>query len=260
MQQTVPDILARIVEVKRRELRERTAEPRLAERAADGMATRRDFRAALEGSTPAVIAEIKKGSPSKGIFTESFDPAALATSYEAGGAAALSVLTDRQFFYGSFADLQAARGAVGLPALRKDFTIDERHIVEAAAYGADAILLIAAILSVNELRRFREVAASLGLAALVEVHDEAELTRAVDSGAEILGVNNRDLHTFRVSLETSVRLAERMPAGVLRVSESGIHSAADVQRLRGAGYQAFLVGEHLMLSPDPAAALRALRA
>ena len=133
-------------------------------------------------------------------------------------------------------------------------------MLEAAAYGADAILLIAAILSVAELRGLRELAASFGLASLVEVHDGDELERALDSGAEIVGVNNRDLHTFRVSLETSLRLAERIPAGVVRVSESGIHGAEDVKKLQGAGYQAFLVGEHLMLAPDPAAALRALRA
>ena len=260
MLQTVPDILARIVEQKRRELKEEPVDPQLEARAADSMAGRRDFRGALERSTPAVIAEIKKGSPSKGIFTESFAPASIATQYAAGGAAALSVLTDRSFFFGSFADLQAARGAVELPALRKDFTIAERHVVEAAAYGADAILLIAAILTVEEMRRLRELAASFQLSALVEVHDAEELARALDSGAEILGVNNRDLHTFRVSLDTSLRLAESIPAGVLRVSESGIHSADDVRLLRGAGYQAFLVGEHLMLAPDPAAALRALRA
>ncbi len=260
MLQTVPDILSRIVEQKRRELKESAVDPLLEQRAADSLARRREFRAALEKATPAVIAEIKKGSPSKGVFTESFHPATIAAQYEAGGAAALSVLTDQSFFFGSFGDLQAARGAVGLPALRKDFTIDERHIVEAAAYGADAILLIAAILTVDEMRRFRELAASLQLAALVEVHDAEELARAVDSGAEILGVNNRDLHTFRVSLDTSLRLAESIPAGALRVSESGIHSADDVRLLQGAGYQAFLVGEHLMLAPDPAAALRALRA
>jgi len=169
------------------------------------------------------------------------------------------VLTDRSFFFGSFSDLQAARGAVGLPVLRKDFTIVEQHVWEAAAHGADAILLIAAILSVAEMRQLRELAGSLGLASLVEIHDGEELERALDSGAEILGVNNRDLRTFRVTLETSLRLAERIPTGVVRVSESGIHGAADVKTLQGAGYQAFLVGEHLMLAPDPAAALRALR-
>lgn len=259
MIQTIPDILARIVDEKRRELRENAVDPRLEEMALASLAGRRDFRAALTAGPVAVIAEIKKGSPSKGVFTEAFNPAGIAAAYENGGAAALSVLTDRSFFFGSFSDLQAARGAVGLPVLRKDFTIVDQHVLEAAAYGADAILLIAAILSVAEMRRLRELASSFGLASLVEVHDGEEMDRALDSGAEILGVNNRDLHTFRVSLETSLRLAERIPTGVVRVSESGIHGAADVKVLQSAGYQAFLVGEHLMLAPDPAAALRALR-
>ncbi len=259
MIQTIPDILARIVDQKRRELRENAVDPRLEEMALASVAGRRDFRAALTAGSAAVIAEIKKGSPSKGVFTETFDPAGIAAQYECGGAAALSVLTDLSFFFGSFSDLQAARGAVGLPVLRKDFTIVEQHVLEAAAYGADAILLIAAILSGAEMRRLRELASSFGLASLVEVHNAEEMDRALDSGAEILGVNNRDLHTFRVTLETSLRLAERIPTGVVRVSESGIHGATDVKVLQGAGYQAFLVGEHLMLAPDPAAALRALR-
>ena len=259
MIQTIPDILARIVDQKRRELRENAVDPRLEEMALASVAGRRDFRAALTAGSAAVIAEIKKGSPSKGVFTETFDPAGIAAQYECGGAAALSVLTDLSFFFGSFSDLQAARGAVGLPVLRKDFTIVEQHVLEGAAYGADAILLIAAILSGAEMRRLRELASSFGLASLVEVHNAEEMDRALDSGAEILGVNNRDLHTFRVTLETSLRLAERIPTGVVRVSESGIHGATDVKVLQGAGYQAFLVGEHLMLAPDPAAALRALR-
>ena len=259
MIQTIPDILARIVDQKRRELRENAVDPRLEEMALASVAGRRDFRAALTAGSAAVIAEIKKGSPSKGVFTETFDPAGIAAQYECGGAAALSVLTDLSFFFGSFSDLQAARGAVGLPVLRKDFTIVEQHVLEAAAYGADAILLIAAILSGAEMRRLRELASSFGLASLDEVHNAEEMDRALDSGAEILGVNNRDLHTFRVTLETSLRLAERIPTGVVRVSESGIHGATDVKVLQGAGYQAFLVGEHLMLAPDPAAALRALR-
>ena len=259
MIQTIPDILARIVDQKRRELRENAVDPRLEEMALASVAGRRDFRAALTAGSAAVIAEIKKGSPSKGVFTETFDPAGIAAQYECGGAAALSVLTDLSFFFGSFSDLQAARGAVGLPVLRKDFTIVEQHVLEAAAYGADAILLIAAILSGAEMRRLRELASSFGLASLVEVHNAEEMDRALDSGAEILGVNNRDLHTFRVTLETSLRLAERIPTGVVRVSESGIHGATDVKVLQGEGYQAFLVGEHLMLAPDPAAALRALR-
>ena len=154
--------------------------------------------------------------------------------------------------------MRAARGACGLPVLRKDFTLEESHVLEAAAHGADAILLIAAILEESQIRGLRERAAAYGMAALVEVHDERELAKALDAGAEIIGVNNRDLNTFEVTLETSLRLAARIPSPVLKVSESGIHSAQDVKRLREAGYQAFLVGEHLMKSGDPAQALRAL--
>ena len=180
------------------------------------------------------------------------------SAYEEGGAAAISVLTDRDFFQGGLPDLVAARSAISLPAIRKDFTIDPLHIYEAAAHGADAILLIAAILSAAELREFRELAESLGMAALVEVHDGEELKPALDSGAKIIGVNNRDLRTFEVRLETSLELAPYIPDEVIRVSESGIHDAADVRRLMDAGYSAFLVGEHLMKSGDPAGALRQL--
>jgi indole-3-glycerol phosphate synthase len=169
------------------------------------------------------------------------------------------VLTEERFFQGSAADLESARQCVSIPVLRKDFTIAEIHVHQAAAMGADAILLIAAILTPAEMRRFRELAGAYGIASLVEVHDEEELARAVDSGPEILGVNNRNLHTFEVTLETSLRLAARMPAGVTLISESGIHSGEDVRKLRQAGYHGFLVGEHLMKSPDPAEALRGLR-
>jgi len=260
MLQTVPDILARIVAHKRLEIAERGAELRVWETAAGASAgQRRGFRRALEAAAPAIIAEIKKASPSKGLLCENFDPVFIAKRYESGGASAISVLTDEHFFQGGWADLQAARGAVGLPILRKDFTVDSFHVVEAAAKGADAILLIAAILETAEMRRFRELAEGYGLDVLVEVHDEEELERAVASGAGIIGVNNRDLRTFSVHLDTSLRLAERIPSGVLKVSESGILSPDDVRLLRGAGYQAFLVGEHLMKSSDPAAALEALR-
>ncbi|HEU0121153.1 MAG TPA: indole-3-glycerol phosphate synthase TrpC [Bryobacteraceae bacterium] len=260
MLQTVPDILARIVAHKHQELSERSAELRQLESQAEAAAIgRRGFRQALASSTPAIISEIKKASPSKGLLSETFDPPSIARMYERGGAAALSVLTDERFFQGSFADLQAARQAVRLPVLRKDFTVDPLHVVEAAARGADAILLIAAILETDEMRRLREQAEAYGLDVLVEVHDDGELNRALESGATIIGVNNRDLRTFQVHLDTSLRLAERMPQGILTVSESGIHSAEDVRLLRAAGYQAFLVGEHLMKSPDPSAALEALR-
>lgn len=257
----VPDVLARIVEHKRVELNH--IQPRrslLEQQAAQSVATKRDFRQALLNRKPAIIAEAKKASPSKGLLSPNFDPARIARSYESGGAAAMSVLTDERFFQGSLADLTSARNAVSVPVLRKDFTIDEVHVVEAAAHGADAILLIAAILTTAEMQRFREMAEQYGMAALVEVHDGEELGRAIDSGAAILGVNNRNLHTFEVTLQTSLQLAERMPASAVRVSESGIHSASDIHTLQAAGYHAFLVGEHLMRAPDPAEALQCLLA
>lgn len=260
MMENVPDILARIVERKRAEVAAKQPSRRSFEQSAQYQSSqRRGFAKALRANPPAIIAEIKKASPSKGLLAPDFNPAALARSYFAGGAAALSVLTDRDFFQGSLSDLKTARTAAFLPVIRKDFTIDEIDVLEAAAAGADAILLIAAILTLDELARFRELAESYAMAALVEVHDENELARALDSGASIVGVNNRDLRTFNVSLETSERLAAGMPETVTKVAESGIHSNADIRRLQEAGYHAFLVGEHLMKSPDPAEALRALR-
>ena len=256
---TIPDILARIVERKHEELDglrpfraqlEKDAEARV-----DG---RRGFAAALRSHEPAVIAEIKKASPSKGVLAGDFQPVRTARAYEQGGAAALSVLTDHDFFQGSLQDLACARVAVAVPVLRKDFTISPLHVIEAAANGADAILLIAAILTEHEMREYRELAAQYQMDALVEVHDAEELRPALDSGAEIIGVNNRNLHTFEVTLETSLDLAARIPAGIVKVSESGIHDAGDVHRLMDAGYEAFLVGEHLMKSGDPAEALRRL--
>jgi len=255
----VPDILARIVDHKRSQLARASAQRADLERRAADRPAARDFRAALTASPPAIIAEIKQASPSKGVFTDDFQPASIAKLYEAGGAAVLSILTDEEFFKGKLADLEAARSAVAVPVLRKDFTIDEFHIIEAAAHGADAILLIAAILDVKQMRGFRELAARYGIAALVEVHEDYELDAALDSGADIIGVNNRNLHTFEVTLDTSLRLAEKMPGAVVKIAESGIHSRADVQRLKSAGFHAFLVGEHLMKSADPAAALRELR-
>src|SRR5580704_3063221 len=258
MLEALPDILATIVEQKKLELAVRDAD--VEERAERSISQRRDFLAALSGPTTAVIAEIKKASPSKGILRAEFDPATIACLYQQGGAAALSVLTDEKHFKGSLSDLESARAAVQVPVLRKDFTIDVYHVHQAAAYGADAILLIAALLSEREMRDFRELAEHYRMAALVEVHDADELEPALASGARIVGVNNRNLRTFEVSLDTSMRLAEKIPSGVLRVSESGIHSSADVRQLRSAGYQAFLVGEHLMKSGDPVGALRALLA
>lgn len=256
MLKTIPDILAQIVEQKKLELGRRTAG--MERRAEESAGRRRDFLGALTTRQPAIIAEIKKASPSQGVLSEEFDAASIARAYEKGGAAALSVLTDEKHFHGSLSHLESARGAVGLPVLRKDFTIDAYHVHEAAAHGADAILLIAAILTERQMREFRELAERYRMAALVEVHDEEELKPAIASGARIIGVNNRNLHTFEIDLAVSLRLAEKIPAGVIKVAESGIRSAADVQRLRAAGYQAVLVGEHLMKSGDPAQALRAL--
>ena len=259
MSVVVPGILARIVDQKRAELRNASQKRSDLEKIAARRTDVRDFRSALIASPPAIIAEIKKASPSKGLFVHAFDPVSIARTYESGGAAALSVLTDRDFFQGSLDDLESARTSTKLPVLRKDFTIDEFHVVEAAAHGADAILLIAALLSENEMRRFRELASQFGLASLVEVHDAQELEPALASGAEIIGVNNRNLHTFEVALETSVRLAEKIPANVVKVAESGIHSRADIATLRSAGFSAFLIGEHLMKSENPSQSLRELR-
>ncbi len=259
MVRAVPDILARIVEHKRSELAQDRARRGDLERRADARKDHRDFRAALTSNSPAIIAEIKKASPSKGVLANQFDPVAIARMYASGGAAALSVLTDRQFFQGKLDDMEAARSAVTLPVLRKDFTLDEFHVIEAAAHGADAILLIASLLEEKEMRDLRELAAKYRMAALVEVHDASELESALGSGAEIMGVNNRNLHTFEVALETSLQLAQKIPASVVKVTESGIHARADVERLTAAGFQAFLVGEHLMKSADPVASLRELR-
>ncbi len=214
---------------------------------------RRDFTAGLRHprrGTVALIAEVKKASPSKGIIRADFDPVKIALEYEAGGASCLSVLTDEKFFQGSLHYLKQIRGAVKIPLLRKDFIIDQRQILEAVEWGADAILLIVAILSDEQLKHFIQVAKTVGLAALVEVHDEAELVRALAAGAEIIGVNNRDLKTFTVDLATTERLAAQLhssaPGQKLLVAESGIHTSADVQRLARCGAQAILVGESLM--------------
>ena len=213
---------------------------------------------------PAVIAEIKKASPSKGLIRAEFDAAWLARSYFAGGAAALSVLTDEPFFQGSLRYLELASATVLLPCLRKDFIIDEYQIVEARAHHGDAILLIAAALTESELQRFSQRAHSLSLDVLVEVHTVEELDRVLcalgETGADAIGVNNRDLRTFDVRLETSLELVERIPTTVMRVTESGIAMPEDMARLRSAGFDAFLIGESLMRQPDPGAALAALLA
>jgi indole-3-glycerol phosphate synthase len=215
-----------------------------------------------EGSTRglAVIAELKKASPSKGLIRADFDVVALADSLKAGGATALSVLTDEPYFQGSLRNLEIASSRTGLPCLRKDFILDEYQIVEARAHGADAILLIVAALADAELARFTAFAHKFELDVLCEVHTGEELARAAGLGCDAYGVNNRNLSTFEVTLETSLRLAGQLPAGAVRVAESGIHTAADVERLRAAGFDAFLVGESLMRHADPGAALRGLLA
>ena len=204
---------------------------------------------------PAVIAEIKKASPSKGLIRADFDVEWLARRYQAGGAAALSVLTDEPFFQGSLRNLELASKAVKLPCLRKDFMVDEFQILEARANAADAILLIVAALSDAELRTLRNAAKRHGLDVLCEVHDQEELDRALALDCECVGVNSRDLRTFEVSLDRACELATHLPASAVRVAESGIHTPADMQRLRAAGYEAFLIGESLMRKPHPGEAL-----
>lgn len=213
---------------------------------------------------PAVIAEIKKASPSKGLIRGDFDAAELAHSYFSGGAAALSVLTDEPFFQGSLHNLELASAAVPLPCLRKDFMVDEYQILEARAHHGDAILLIAAALTNSELVRFAQLAHGLELDVLVEVHTAGELARVLstlgETDADAIGVNNRNLKSFEVRLETSLELVERIPSTVVRVAESGIAASEDLARLRVAGFDAFLIGESLMRQPDPGAALVALLA
>jgi len=213
---------------------------------------------------PAVIAEIKKASPSKGLIRKDFDVAWLAARYLAGGAAALSVLTDEPYFQGGLRNLEIASETVTLPCLRKDFTIDEYQIVEARAHRADAILLIAAALTDEEMKRFAATAHDHSLDVLVEVHTAAELDRVLhalgNTGADAIGVNNRDLKTFDVRLETSLELIDRIPRDVVRVTESGIASPEHMTQLRAAGFDAFLIGESLMRQPDPGAALANLLA
>jgi indole-3-glycerol phosphate synthase len=218
----------------------------------------RDFLAALQGSGLSCIAEIKRRSPSKGDLCPDLQPELVAKEYVAGGASCLSVLTDEQYFGGCVEDLRAAREASGLPVLRKDFTVAEVDVVDARLMGADAVLLIVAALSDDELARFHARASTLGVAALVEVHDAEELDRALDAGARLVGVNQRDLHTFTVDADRARDLAARIPADVVAVAESGIRNDDDARRLADAGYDAILVGETLVRSADRPAALRAL--
>jgi indole-3-glycerol phosphate synthase len=215
---------------------------------------------ARSAQAPAIIAELKKASPSKGLIRADFDVTALATALQAGGAAALSVLTDEPYFQGSLRNLEIVSSRTSLPCLRKDFTVDEYQIVEARAHSADAILLIAAALSDVELARLTAFAHQYELDVLCEVHTDEELARVADLGCDAYGVNNRNLDTFEVSLQTSLRLIERLPAGAVRVAESGIHSTEHLELLRTAGFDAFLIGESLMRQADPGATLRGLLA
>lgn len=221
----------------------------------------RDFAAAIrrpDGALPRIIAEVKKASPSKGVIREDFDPVAIAEEYEAAGAAAVSVLTDVKFFQGDLVYLTTCRAVTSLPTLRKDFIIDEFQIDESRAAGADAVLLIAALLDAYTLRTFRERIEKLEMAALVEVHDEQELEKVIESGAKIIGINNRDLQTFDVDIETTFRLASRIPSGRIIVSESGISTRDDLKRLADAGVNAALIGESLMSAPKPGEKLKEL--
>ncbi len=258
------DILARILAVKADEVaagRAQTSLDELKGRVAD-LPPCRDFAGSLreraEQSADAVIAEIKRASPSAGLIREEFDPAEIARAYEQGGATCLSVLTDRQFFQGHDDYLIAARAACDLPVLRKDFIIDAWQVWETRALGADALLLIVAALDDKRLAELSALGHELGLSVLVEVHDEAELDRALAVPGNLVGINNRDLHRFVTDLDTTLRLAPKVPADRLVISESGIHTAADLNRLRSGGIGAFLIGESFMRQPDPGQALAGL--
>jgi indole-3-glycerol phosphate synthase len=220
--------------------------------------TPRGFEAALRRAGPAIIAELKKASPSRGLIRPDFQPAALARSLQAAGAAALSVLTDEKFFQGSLANLTLASAATSIPCLRKDFILDPFQILEARAASADAILLIVAALSDSELKTLRDEALRMSLDVLCEVHDRAELDRAAALGFTVIGVNSRNLHTMQVQPRTQLELAEWLPRTAVHVAESGIRTASDISQMLAAGYHAFLIGESLMGQPDPAAALAIL--
>ncbi|HLW84135.1 MAG TPA: indole-3-glycerol phosphate synthase TrpC [Candidatus Sulfotelmatobacter sp.] len=258
----MPAFLDQIVAATRRKVS--TAKPeadlRELERRAEQHAPR-GFRRVIEErsrATMAVIAELKKASPSKGLIRAEFHPAELARELETAGAAALSVLTDEEFFQGSLGNLREASAAVKIPCLRKDFIVDEFQVLEARANSADALLLIVAALAQTELVALAGAARNRGLDVLCEVHDGGELQRALDAGCDLIGVNSRDLRTFQVNLETAFRLAASFPNHIVRVAESGIHSGADVARLRAAGYHACLIGESLMRAEMPGDALRDL--
>jgi len=249
-------ILERIVAAKRAEVA--AAKQRAPAVKLDAAPPVRDFVAALRARRPAVIAEIKRASPSKGLLRENFDPAAIAKSYQEGGAACMSVLTDREFFQGAPEHLSAARAACALPALRKDFLIDPYQVMEARALGTDCVLLIAACLADAEMRELETLALSLGMAVLVEVHDARELERALALRTPLIGINNRNLRSFETRLETTLDLLPRIPADRLVITESGILSRTDVHRMRERGVHAFLVGEAFMRADDPGTELKKL--
>ena len=251
-------ILDRILEVKRAEVASAKRALPQSQLEKQSFPEARSFVAALRAKNPAVIAEIKRASPSRGLLRADFDPAAIAKSYEHGGAACLSVLTDVQFFQGSPEHLKAARAACRLPVLRKDFVVDPYQVFESRAMGADCILLIAACLSAAQMLELESLAHELGMAVLVEVHDAAELEVALRLKTPLLGVNNRNLKTFETRLETTLELLPRVPADRIVVAESGILSPADAARLREVGVEAFLVGEAFMRAPDPGKALAEL--
>ena len=259
---SAPDLLLAIVAATRRITEVRRARESLAaleRRAASAAPRGAEFLAALSLTGRSnVIAECKRRSPSRGVLSEQYDPVTIARQYESGGAAAISVLTEPTFFDGSLEDLAAVRRAVRVPLLRKDFIVDEYQLFEARANGADAALLIVAALEQHDLVRLHSQAWDLGLAALVEVHDEEELSRALDAGARIIGVNNRNLRTLAVDVDASRRLGARIPAGVVGVSESGLKSRGDLEELSRQGYRAFLIGERFMTAPDPAKAIAEL--
>ena len=259
---TTPDLLRTIVAATERivEVR-REREPLAAiEKRAAAASPRGDAFESVLGvpGRVNVIAECKRRSPSRGVLAATYDPVAIARQYEGGGAAAVSVLTEPTFFDGSLEHLAAVRSAVGLPLLRKDFVVDEYQLFEARAAGADAVLLIVSALAQAQLLALQQRAWDLGLAVLVEVHDDEELQRAIDSGARVVGVNNRNLRTLTVDVDASYRLAAQIPGGVIGVSESGLQSRADLEKLAAAGYRAFLIGERFMTDPNPAQAIRVL--
>ena len=259
-----PTILRRILARKRQEVAERRARDSLSslEQRCKEQSPARGFALAMQqrvaAGAPAVIAEVKKASPSKGVIREDFQPAQIAESYQAGGATCLSVLTDIDFFQGSDDYLCQARAACDLPVLRKDFTLDPYQVVEARAIGADAILLIAAALDDGQMRELAETAAEVGVDVLVEVHDRAELERALELSTPLLGINNRDLHTFEMRLETTLELLPYIPGNRLVVTESGIHTCAHVALMREQNVHAFLVGETFMRAAEPGEKLREL--